>query len=581
MFPVKRAPPESDLEEFYALIGSKYISKEVDKKFDVIGAAKRKTELTKALLDRIHERSPLLVSPSVTSRPLVANAASVLDEKHLEIFEASELKAVYSLGKSVRSQQTTCCSQPGPSNKNRLYVTSNFDWFDVGYAIGELLLQRCQLEDAFFISSLLEAPLEQLRARGFPVDRIIKPEPIPEPEPVVREAPASDNAERIPAAVTGTNRQPGITEHNSSPPGVAAPSTGSTDQVGSEGPPAVSGKAGDGDGTSGPSISQDDFVRALKQMFPSVDENFIRSRLGQKATMEQVQALAEEMAMGGYPKESNDDDTSSTTGNDELNDATKPSKVLGSRKLGRAFNGLRGSNFGGATGNLGRVKHGMGGANGPGDGRQSNAPIPPEVDASGHDNMEKMLQNTVQASRNVDPNGVTAPEVNMSIPEGLDKGQTCEVIPGHDLKPFFGLNEKGETHNGIKVFSARKHPSSHSFLEGHIDAVESFAVVLERLCGVFGLSLGTVAIFHDPTGGVIAFNLNRALHFNLRFFYSLHYSKNQHNSRACYSYWFVTFCHELAHHMASGHNKEHGFYTESYVSLYLPKVIALMSQMEH
>ena len=261
---------------------------------------------------------------------------------------------------------------------------------------------------------------------------------------------------------------------------------------------------------------------------------------------------------------------------------SKPSKVLGSRKLGRAFNGLRGSSFGGATGNTGRLKnatgegHGVSGIGTP----SKNTPVAPEQDASHHENMERMLETSVKASRNVDPGGVRSPEVNISVPEGLDKGPSCEVIPGNDLKPFKDLNEKGETHNGIKVFSARKHPLSEVFLQGNVDVVESFAVVLERLCAIFGLSVSTVAIFHDPTGGVIAFNMNRALHFNLRYFFSLHYSKNLHNSRDCYSYWFVTFCHELAHHMASGHNKEHGFYTESYVSMYLPKVISLMAQLE-
>lgn len=573
MFPVKRAPPESDLEEFYALIGSKYISKEVDKKFDVIGARQGKTELTRALLERINERSPLLVSPSITSRPLVANAATILDEKHLDVFEASEVKAVYSLGKSVRTQQTTCCYQPGASKKNNLYITADFDWFDVGCAIGELILQRCQLEDAFFISSLLEAPLDQLRARGFPVDRIIKSEPIPEPEPIKSRI----SQENDPEPMRGSKQEsPGVNEGSHRPP--AGGAKNGDDQSPDE---ASGSNIGADDTKQKPSLSQDDYVRALKQMFPSADESFIRSKLGFDPSMERVRALAEEMATQGYPKEPDNMNTSENFANDKVGTHAKPPKMFGMKKLGRAFNGIRGSNFGGANGPGGRIRQDSSISTGPGNGQNDNTPVAPEIDASGHHNMEKLLENTVKASRHVDPSGVQSPEVNISIPEGLDKGHTCEVIPGHDLSPFLGVNENGETHNGIKVFSARKHPSSLDFLKEHVDALESFAVVLERLCGIFGLSLRTVAIFHDPTGGVIAFNLNRALHFNLRFFYALHYSTNQHNSRACYSYWFVTFCHELAHHMASGHNKEHGFYTESYVSLYLPKIITLMSQMEN
>jgi len=162
MFPVKRAPHESDLEDFYVLLGSCYISKSVDRRFEIVGRPSSNTSLTKALKERILERSPLLVSPSVTSRPLVANAPAVFSESRLTILEASTLMAVYSLNGISRRNRTTCFSKRLKGEDNAIYVVDEFDWFDVGYAVGDLLLKRCQLEDAFFISSLLEAPVEQL-----------------------------------------------------------------------------------------------------------------------------------------------------------------------------------------------------------------------------------------------------------------------------------------------------------------------------------------------------------------------------------------------------------------------------------
>lgn len=572
MFPVKRAPLESDLEEFYALIGAKYISKEVDKKFDVIGAKDHRSDLTKALLERIRERSPLLCSPSVTSRPLISNAVAVLDEKNLQIYEADEIKAVYSLGKSVRSQQTTCCSKSGSLRRNSLFVTSDFDWFDVGYAIGELILERCQLEDAFFISSLLEAPLEQLRSRGFPVDRIIKPEPVPESKPT-RQAPEIAS---LPDG--GPSSDEGSSSANTAND-VKSTATQRSDNEKDMSVPVP------GDGRPSSAFSQDEYVNALKQMFPDADVSAIRSRLGQNPSMEEVQSLAEEMSLGDFPKTTQGLPTAELIETEPRTNeaqADKPGKLFGSRKLGKAINGLRSNNFNSSTVATDEVRqNGAGMMSGPeGSRRSKNSPVSPAVDAQGHENMERLLESAVKSSNSVNANGVKSPEVNMSVPEGLDKGSTCEVIPGNDLKPYLGISANGDTHNGIKVFSARKHPSSEDFITKNIDAVESFAVVLERLCRIFDLPLSTVAVFHDPTGGVIAFNLNKALHFNLRYFYSLHYMKNAQNSRACYSYWFVTFCHELAHHMASFHSREHGFYTESYVSLYLPKVIVLMSQLE-
>ena len=97
MFPVPRAPHESDLEDFYAALGSSYISKSAERRFEVVGKPSANTFLSLALKERIMERAPLLVSPHVTSRPLVPDAASILDEKNLEFFQASNLMAVYSL----------------------------------------------------------------------------------------------------------------------------------------------------------------------------------------------------------------------------------------------------------------------------------------------------------------------------------------------------------------------------------------------------------------------------------------------------------------------------------------------------
>jgi hypothetical protein len=88
----------------------------------------------------------------------------------------------------------------------------------------------------------------------------------------------------------------------------------------------------------------------------------------------------------------------------------------------------------------------------------------------------------------------------------------------------------------------------------------------------------SIAIYHDPAGVSIAFNRNKALHFNVRFFYALHYEPRKHDRAECYAYWFVTICHELAHHLVSGHTKEHGFYCETYNQLYLPKLVFLLRE---
>ncbi len=552
MFPVKRAPHESDLEEFYALLGSCYISKVVKKQFDVIGTYEQETLSTKALLDRIQERKPLLLSSGNSSRSvLVDNAPSILDQNNLEIIQAPALKAIYTLGRSTRTQKTTCCVRQKKFNKSLIVVTSDFDWFDVGFAIGELILKRCQLEDAFFISSLLEAPLEQLRARGFPVDRIVKPV-----------SPQSDS--KLTSNEISANDESMESKKDSKP------SNANTT------PPQKKGNGNKSKPTAGGAESErgmNDQISMLEQMFPGADESYLRQKLGNNPTSDKIRSVAEEMALNGYPKNEFGAGRMASMKKGEQ----RSSKLLGSKKLGKALKSIGG--IGGLPNNLKLPGIQSQSIPGPGTGKNSN--VAPEDDARLQNSMERMLEKKVQSSAQVDAKGLKTSESVISIPEGLDHGNTCEVLPSQDIAPFVAKNGKSLSHNGIQLFYFRKDQSSKNFMSLHFDAVESFAVVMERLCNVFGLRLSSIAIYHDPNGKAIAFNSGSALYFNLRYFYSLHYANNVHRSRACYSYWYVVACHELAHNMEGPHNRTHAFYTESYVSLYLPKLMDIFEQQNN
>ena len=90
-------------------LGSQYISKAVDRRFEVEGSPTTGTDLTNGLQQRLRERWPLLVSPLVTSRPLVSCAAAILDDKLLEIYQATNLMAVFTLGKFSRRKCVNDC----------------------------------------------------------------------------------------------------------------------------------------------------------------------------------------------------------------------------------------------------------------------------------------------------------------------------------------------------------------------------------------------------------------------------------------------------------------------------------------
>merc|ERR1711982_120449 len=108
------------------------------------------------------------------------------------------------------------------------------------------------------------------------------------------------------------------------------------------------------------------------------------------------------------------------------------------------------------------------------------------------------------------------------------------------------------------------------------NAVEKFSIVIEHIANVYKPHLRTLAIYYEPAGRTIAFNSNKSLYFNLRYFCSLH---QNHVDAACYSYWYMTFAHELAHNLVTAHNKEHGSFTESIGALYLPDFAELLSRI--
>merc|ERR1712226_995072 len=177
----------------------------------------------------------------------------------------------------------------------------------------------------------------------------------------------------------------------------------------------------------------------------------------------------------------------------------------------------------------------------------------------------------VQQSTKVNPSGHHSHDhtiQNTPTPNPISEGG-CEIIPGQSLHPF-----PRSTRNGVSVFFT----SDQEFLETNFDTVvNDFSTVLVHLCTIYQLKQSSICIFYDPTGGTIAFNANKALHFNVRFYHALHHHPpTPYDRKKCYSYWFTVMAHELAHNLVSGHTKEHGFYTESYVMLYLPKLMEFL-----
>ena len=416
------------------------------------------------------------------------------------------------------------------------------------------------------------------------MDRILRPvsKPQPPPQPSKPTPLAAETKQARPEAI-----------NDSAVKGTQPKSNGSAQQQ----KPAGMKKGDDG------------FASILQQMFPSCPAETIQGLLGPDATKEKAAQVANMLATEMPPSKDGSKDQDESTGktdsmntdaaagaaqnglinNSNINEAkpdAKPEAKPTKKKSSGLMNKLKGKmglhhhhnhNHGSGSGQGICTENGTGGGGQWQPNPDPNKPSSPENDASTHQSLENMLSQAVQSSRSVDHAGLRSPETLInSLPEGLERGDNgCEVIPAQNIQPFRGPHGDFKTRNGIKVFSAAGE-EGHDFLTQNFNAVERFAVVIQHLTMVYKLNLSTVCIYYEPNGNTIAFNSNKALHFNFRFFVALH--QNSVDS-ACYSYWYITFAHELAHNLVSAHNKEHGSFTENIASLYLPEFIKLLSQI--
>jgi hypothetical protein len=119
--------------------------------------------------------------------------------------------------------------------------------------------------------------------------------------------------------------------------------------------------------------------------------------------------------------------------------------------------------------------------------------------------------------------------------------------------------------------------SQAEFLGENAPAVNTFAMILQDICDIYGLPRKAMHIFYDESGGTIAFNSNGSIFCNYRFFKQLHAQKIE-TSQAeatteAASWWWIVVAHELAHNIVKPHSAEHSYYTYVIPQYYILFVI--------
>lgn len=197
---------------------------------------------------------------------------------------------------------------------------------------------------------------------------------------------------------------------------------------------------------------------------------------------------------------------------------------------------------------------------------QTQMPQPEAVTAPHH--LQQNLVNAIQASRAHNSTSVISqPAVNDVKEAG---GSYCDARPGQDISLI------GETSH-VRIFLsntvAANGLSATKFMEGNVSALKLFATILLDCADIFALSRSTVHIFYDDAGSTIAFNQNKALFFNYRYFENLHLPLVQQGDKTdAIVYWCVVMAHELSHNLVSDHSAQHSYYTEAMVIQYFGKI---------
>ncbi|CAB4491180.1 hypothetical protein RhiirA1_461418 [Rhizophagus irregularis] len=166
------------------------------------------------------------------------------------------------------------------------------------------------------------------------------------------------------------------------------------------------------------------------------------------------------------------------------------------------------------------------------------------------------------------------PGIIQSCLNDTNKNDYCEIVPDEELHCV-------ETLQDIDIYIPRDLNKSEILSQAHTASLDRFINMLRDLVDAFEISLKDISIFYDNNTNTIAFNRNRIMFFNFRFYLGLHDEDCKIKPTIkVITYWFMMFCHELAHNFIKNHNSEHEYYSLSFVEIYMPNFLELMKKRQ-
>lgn len=160
--------------------------------------------------------------------------------------------------------------------------------------------------------------------------------------------------------------------------------------------------------------------------------------------------------------------------------------------------------------------------------------------------LQQNLLSAINASRSYNSNNLSAPT---SVTDVKETHSYCDSRPGHNIIYIAETSSSPP----VRVFLSKDllapphNLTPQKFLATNASALNAFAALLLDCAEVYRLPKQAVHIFYDASGSTIAFNQNKALFFNYRYFENLHLEAVQrHQNSEALVYWAVVMAHELA-----------------------------------
>ncbi|KAI8324847.1 hypothetical protein GQ54DRAFT_295847 [Martensiomyces pterosporus] len=626
------APADELLEGFYSSLGARWLSELVHKSTRPQGNA-RVTSQSSKLEKTIRMRAPLLlhefapVSGSkigATGSKLVRTAEWLQTHLHVRQVDAIHLYQTFKPTSASDMSLATACTVQDEKSRGRgssgqqsvwlkgalSYVTDSLekeDWylliaplekqewdpFDVSSAIGSLVLDTCRIKDILLISTLLTSSLDSLRRKGFPVDRVLRPRASQIKAPPLQQAPTPTPSD---AASSGSRDGAQPQTPTDQPPSYESLQNSDKKQPNEQPQPAQSAEE---------RIAE----KQVKELFPSMDEAAIRQgiqsaarSIGANATVQDIISRATNSLLDSKQKDSSKN-ARPTSVFEQLRDRfVKPND-----RQGAATTETQG-------------------------GTSTSGPPPPPSQQPQQPQQHQGIQPPSNQQRPLQPVSAVSPQQTQMIRSSLEAAVRStprgDSTARNNQQFDLDINRPMPTPPQIQPFSesgaCASIPIQRLQLIGKLDGVEVFVdigsfpaigqnaavmgasglgqlqqlpaeyrqtlaafVSMMRILAshVFKLDAGSLHVFVDKDSPIIAFNRARSLFFNLRYFVGLGHadviagrpSPVGTTKADVFAYWFMTFCHELAHHFAQDHDASHGFYMASFAEEYMSKLIGLFS----